>query len=168
MADTVYRVYEGTIRVRPSDTVEWSAVGKHCSFVYFLSKFHWKAAMNQAVHAGQKHQIKRDSYCPSFPEARGPGRRQTCKMMITVGCHRCCGEITHKGAIRSKQKCTSLHETPRWAQNFWMWCLHEFGGYIRGCLTEWVQGVKKLSASQVQELRLQLPMLLCLFEFSLC
>lgn len=44
--------------------------------------------MNQAVHVGQKHQIRGSNYCPSFPEARGPGWRQTCKMMITVGCHK--------------------------------------------------------------------------------
>ena len=44
--------------------------------------------MKQAVHAGQKHQIKQDDYCPLFSEARGPGWRPTCSMMITAGCHR--------------------------------------------------------------------------------
>lgn len=110
----------------------------------FIEKQQWTKQCTWARNTKSKETI----IALHFQKHVVQGGDRHVKWWSQLGVTKCCGEITHKGAIRSKQKCASLHETPRWARNFWTWCLHEFGGYIRGCFIEWVQGVKRLSATK--------------------
>lgn len=125
-----------------------SALAKHCSCVYFLSKTSLKSS-NEPSSARGNTKLKKQLL--PFISRSTWSRVERCYVngWSQLGVTKCCGEI-HKGAIRSKQKCTSWWRDSTLGAKF-LDMVPAWIGVIHQRLLHWMKfrGVKRLSASQV-------------------